>query len=237
MKHFALITFLFPFSLLAAAPSSQSFRVDFTVHTPNSKSASYKGFEDIEIKDGFLIKNSSYFDLKGRLVLEEKVKFLNKSLKLQSYSYKNKVSGVETKALLVNGDKLKVNHREVDKPPQEGEIQWTERSIHGKSFHELILKNWNSLKKGTPLKFDLVLPIRFTSVSFALTLEKKETREGIPFYIYNLAPDSFFIRQFVPEMSFTYKENKNPRIVSFKGPTALPINGETGKTVVVKFSY
>ncbi|SMF68988.1 hypothetical protein [Pseudobacteriovorax antillogorgiicola] len=212
-------------------------RVHFTIHAQDSQEKVYEGYEDIATTAGQLNKKAVYYDLKKQEVMREEVTYNYKDLTLLYYNYENLLTG-ETTLVKNDSGTLNIRYRPgKDQKEKTGELKWQSDFIHGKSFHELIVREFAKLEQGESLKFALALPYRFETIDFRIAPEGRASDKDGTILKLSLAPQSFFIRQFAPKMSFTYRPGSPPKILTYSGPTGLPIDGEKGQQVIVKFNY
>lgn len=225
--------------MTAFAKGHKQYTVSFTVNHGVTDKVLYQGSEDVSHRDGKIYKTTKYFDLNEKLSLEEEAIFTEENIALEFYSYHNHQNGAQTIAKR-NGQKISISYREGPESQSErGTLEWKKNSVHGRSFHEVILRDWQKLVDGLDTEFSLMLLYRFKSVDFRISpINLKNAPQTEPkHYHFALEPSNFFIRQFVPEMTFVYSGGKEPKIISFTGPTGLLVDGKQEQKVVVKFKY
>lgn len=232
-----LIPLLFLPSLLQAYEMEDVKRINFEVRDPDSRELFFNGYETIVQEGPATRKETWYYDLKKTEVQYENVLYNNSSLRVESYRFKNPVTGEETE-LDTTGETMKIKYRpSSDKPYKDGTVAWEKDSYHGKVFNNLILRNWDSLLKGTPIKFGLLLPYRFESLGFQILYKKSAKVDGEDREIFALQPTSLIIRAIAPRMEFHYTKGEKPRIRQFTGPCTIPIQGKKDRMVDIIFSY
>lgn len=221
--------------MFSATAFALSSRIDFTIEQKKTGNVVYSGYEDIVEKDGKVEKKAYYKDPKGNVVQTEFFSYDSKTLQILDYEYINKLTN-ESTILKSTGKDVAISYRgKQEKDYKKGKITWTDTTYHGKTFNQLILKHWDSIVSGKDFEFDLFLPFRFETIPFALVLKEK-TEKGER-YVFAVEAQNFIVRQFAPTLEATYYDKPKRQISSFYGPTTLPINGETGEMVVVKFEF
>jgi hypothetical protein len=212
-------------------------RIDFEVRDPEQRELFFAGTETISTEGPLTRKETWYYDLKKTEVQYERVVYNSSSLRVENYRFKNPVTGEETE-LTTQGDRMKIKYRpDSTKTYQDGSLEWEANAYHGKVFNNLILRNWESLRQGKPLKFDLVLPSRFESLGFQIIYKNKRKVDNEEREIFALQPTSLIIRAIAPRMEFHYTAGEKPRIRQFTGPCTIPIQGKKDRMVDIIFSY
>jgi hypothetical protein len=238
MKLFILLAFtiILP-ARIQAYEMEDVKRIDFEVRDPDNRELFFTGTENITQEGGSTRKETYYYDLKKTEVQYENVLYNNKTLRVEAYQFKNPVTGEETN-LVTKGDAMQIKYRpETREPYKDGTLNWEKSSYHGKVFNNIILRNWASLLKGTPVKFDLVLPYRFESLGFQILYKNAARIYGEEREIFVLQPTSLIIRAIAPRMEFHYTKGEKPRIRQFTGPSTIPIKGKKDRLVDIIFSY
>ncbi len=212
-------------------------RIDFEVRDPGNREVFFKGTEKISQEAASTRKETWYYDLNKTEVQYENVLYNNRSLRVESYRFKNPLTGEETD-VVTQGDTMKIKYRpEFKQAYKEGTLPWPKDGYHGKVFNNLILRHWTSLLQGKPLSFDLVLPYRFESLGFEIVSRKTTKVDGEDREVFALQPTSFIIRAIAPRMEFHYTKGDKPRIRQFSGPCTIPIQGKKDRMVDIIFSY
>ncbi len=240
IKHLPLALILVGAAQVAgAAPYEMEDvkRIDFEVRDPDSKELFFSGYEDISQVSGSTKKETWYYDLGKKEVQYENVVYNNSTLRVEEYQFRNPVTGEDTD-VVTKGDTMKIKYRPgANEAFKDGTLNWEKNAFHGKVFNNLILRNWQSLLSGTPLKFDLVLPYRFESLHFKIVYQKSAKIDGEEREIFALQPTSLIIRAIAPRMEFQYTKGEKPRIRQFTGPCTIPIQGKKDRMVDILFSY
>ncbi|HET9237623.1 MAG TPA: hypothetical protein VFO10_10250 [Oligoflexus sp.] len=228
---------LFVPGILHAYEMEDVKRIDFEVRDPDNRELFFAGTETITAEGPVTRKETWYYDLKKTEVQYENVVYQNQSLRVDSYRFKNPVTGEETD-LVTQGDTMKIKYRpDSTQTYKDGTLTWEANAYHGKVFNNLILRNWESLRQGKPLKFELVLPSRFEALGFQIVYKNKRKVDGEDREIFALQPTSLIIRTLAPRMEFHYTSGAKPRIRQFTGPCTIPIQGKKDRMVDIIFSY
>jgi hypothetical protein len=133
---------------------------------------------------------------------------------------------------------MKIKYRpDSTQTDKDGTLNWDKNAYHGKVFNNLILRNWASLLKGQPIKFDLVLPYRFESLGFQIAYGNSTKVAGEDREVFTLKPTSLIIRAMAPHMEFHYTKGEKPGIRQFTGPCTIPIKSKKDRMVDIIFSY
>lgn len=215
---------------------TKDYRIDFTINDPKSDEVYYKGYEDIKFKDNMVDKKTYYFDLNDKQVQTEFVMFTKDDLVVKSYDYQNELTG-EMSYVRTEKNKIKIRYRPPGGKEKSGEMTWEDQMYHGKTFHQLILRNWAPLTQGKDFEFTLLIPYRFESLGFKIKRKDMKKSDNKTYYTFSLEPQNFIIKQLAPDLEAVYEGGSQPKIKSFYGPTTLPIKGEADRMVLIKFNY
>ena len=189
--------------VFANAPS-KDYQIKFSIHDPKSDKQYFTGYEDITHNEGKVTKKAFYYDDKKKLLQTEFVVFDQNTLKVLDYDYDNRITG-EASKLNVVGNKVKITYVEkAGEKPKLGEMSWEDNMYHGKTFHQLILRNWKTLSQGKEYDFSLLIPYRFESIDFQIVNKGKTKKDGKEVTTIAIEPDSFLIRQFAPKLEAEY---------------------------------
>lgn len=222
------------------AEELETFRLNFTVHNPETDKKVLYGYEDFSYKKDSIEKKAYYFDLKKNLVQTEFATLSHDDkLRLMTYDFSNKLTGEMTEVKSENG-KMQIKYRPANESEiKSGSMAWEKNMYHIKAFHDLILKHWQSLTKGKSFGFTLAVDDAFDSYDFNIVPKGKAKKNGKMIYTFALEADSFFVRQVAPkvETEYTFDKVKGPQLYSFLAPTSVPIGGKTGEMVTIKYSY
>lgn len=227
---------LFFLSLSNNLFASDSEKLSFSVVDPeNETKVFYTGKEQVTKSPSLIKKNAEYYDSKGKIVQKEVFSYNPQSLKPLDSLYHNILTGEKTE-MSDDGDKIKISYTAPEqKEPTEKVVSWSPGTIHGKNLHDFAVSNWDKIVSSQKVKFDLIVPHRFERIAFEIELSEREKDD--PIYTLRVQPENFFIRQFAPKLIARYRlVQSKPEIVSFDGPTNLPINGESGKMVRFLFA-
>ncbi|WP_141734558.1 hypothetical protein [Oligoflexus tunisiensis] len=212
-------------------------RIDFEVRDLDNRELFFSGTETITQDGPRTRKETWYYDQNKKEVQYENVVYNSTHLRVESYRFKNPVTGEETE-LVTQGDVMSIKYREDSTQKyKDGTLRWEPNAYHGKVFNNLILRHWASLRQGKPLKFDLVLPYRFESLGFQIVYKEAAKVDGEDREIFALQPTSLIIRAIAPRMEFHYTTGAKPRIRQFTGPCTIPIKGKKDRMVAIIFSY
>lgn len=212
-------------------------RIEFKILDPDSRELVFEGYEVQSEEAAQSRKQTYYYDLKKNQVYIEDAFFDKATLRVAAYNSLNHLSGEET-VVKTEGEQARVRFRpSASESPKEKLLPWGKEGFHTKVITQLILRNWAQIVGGRPYKFDLLLPFRFESLGFQLVNNKRVTVEGEERQSFLLQPQNFIIRAFVPRMEFQFSVGPKPRVKLYRGPSPLPVHGETNKPLDMVFEY
>ncbi len=149
-----------------------------------------------------------------------------------SYRSENYLTG-ELSEALVSGRKAKVCYRaDASDELNSKEIPWTERTFAGSSVPIFVVKHWDRIKAGESLEFDLFVPFRQEALSFKLTPQFGSAPRTVKVLA---EARNWLIRQFAPNIAFTFVDGDEPMMTGYEGPTQLAVNGDRLARVQIDF--
>ncbi len=196
----------------------------FEVRDPRSGENLYQGEDDNQ--EGARV--TRYFDKNHKETLKETLATADG--KLKSYQSANALTGeaASVNASSSGGYDISYAPGKTEKP-KVLHVKGEKETFVAGNAPELIVKNWNTLMSGKPLKFDLILPNRLEVVPFQLVHREtrkvgEESRE-----VFTLFPQNMLVKTLAPNFEFQYAASKALRQVNF--PSALPVKGAKDKLV------
>ncbi|HYX39727.1 MAG TPA: hypothetical protein VE954_42070 [Oligoflexus sp.] len=237
MRHWRKLgTLVSLLGFITASPAQgkeASDTMEFQIRDPATREVFFQGFEKVHDTGASTRKETFFFDKARKEVLMEDAVYNRETLRMETYVSRSSVTGEET-VLKTEGKSLKISYRaEGDAPFKETTLSWNADTFHGKTFDDLIVRNWDNLLQGKMLKFDLVLPFRLESRGFQIFRTKRTNLDGQDVEVFALQPQNFLLRALVPKMEFFYAPGTRPQLKMFSGPSVIPIQGETNRTVEI----
>lgn len=227
LSHLTILLMLFT-AVTLVAQSNGPKEVKFSVHEAKTGKLYYHGTEKVTY-GSLITKQASYLTPEGTLALSESSSFEASNYKLHNFRYKNHLTG-KTLEVDLHGDTYTIRSlKDKSSDWESKKLPYEENMTHGQCFRELVIREWKKLSSDQAISFKLISPSRFSAYRFEIVRDSSDENR------YLLQPQSFFLKQMVPDMWFTIKGQQKPSIKSFTGPTELPINGKTNQIVEVRF--
>jgi hypothetical protein len=159
--------------------------------------------------------------------------YVPRLLSTVSYRCENYLNGEFTE-VTVSGLKAKVIYRpNASEEHITKEVTWTDRTFAGNALPVFIVKNWDKIKKGESIEFDLFVPFRQETLAFKLTPQFASAPRTIKVMA---EARNWLIRQFAPTISFTFVDGVEPTMTAYDGPTQLAINGDRLARIKIDFT-
>ncbi len=208
----------------------------FSVYDPASGELLVVGEETIETRGEWREKTTLYRSLAGKELMRERVRYHQGTLALEFYQSEYFPSG-EWAETTREGGKLCARYRPQREAPTQSrcEATWAEGVWSGKSLHDIFAREWKKLLKGKTVSMSVIIPSRMRTLDLDLHAVEGQGSEGTK--AFRLEASSWLLRPFVPALEFVYREAWPPRLVSYLGPTTIPIGGDSSKNVRIEFHY
>lgn len=221
--------------------------------------------EEYNTMNGQIISRvTTYTDLKGKKLQEERVAYDAKTLRIQSQSSRNFVTGTKVDMQPVPGessaDTMAVNltfQENAEDEPKTKKLA-SDNLYVGNVMHHIIIRNWQKLTASDKrVVVKLIAPTRLDFYSFRLSgkkvaatkkiVKKTSRKEGLAATttttieettpntrVIILEPDSWIIRSLVDPMEFFYEDG---RLMEFRGITPVVVDDNPYRRTRFKFSY
>ena len=218
-------------------------KIRFTVSDAKTGKGLTRGVETIELNDGVLSKNTTYWpvDDEKNIIQDESCAFDVKTLRPRSYSFRNKFSG-ESVTMSGSGSSPwseKIFYREaVNKPEVVTPFTWNPDIIIGKTLHHVIVRSWKLLSQGGARTFDLFVPMKRDQFKFRVVKKASPQEDDPRSMTVSLELDNWALRQLAPSMLFYYRERDGlPVLERYEGPTTVVIDNDANRKVIIDFQY
>lgn len=224
----------------------------------------FLGEEQNTMNGQIISRVTTYTDLKGKKLQEERVAYDAKTLRIQSQSSRNFVTGtkVDMQPLPAesSSDSMAVNLKFQENAEDEPKTKKlaSDNLYVGNVMHHLIIRNWQKLTESQKrVVVKLIAPTRLDYYSFRLSgkkvaatkkiVKKTSSKDGLAATttttiketapstkVIVLEPDSWIIRSLVDPMEFFYEDG---RLVEFRGITPVVVDDNPYRRTRFKFSY
>ena len=217
-------------------------KITFEVYDAKSKDLISSGTESIQFDGKNIQKTTQYFsaDSQHRLLQTEDSQFDDKTLRIINYSLSNESTGESVLLKMpVGSDDAAVTYKANAKSrAEENTYKWTSQSVIGKTLHHIIVRQWQSILKDEPAKFELFVPMKRDHFAFRVRKDSSYTKDGVKYYVLSLEPQNWAIRSLVLQMDFHYREADGvARLDHYEGATTITIDGKEDRKVTIDFHY
>ena len=207
-------------------------RIDFNIVDLKADRIIATGYEDIRFDGDSYTKETVYFTVAEEEVQRDVVRYRSSDLKVSDYRADNVVTG-ERVRVDVRGDRIDIEYRERASQPAKKDLrlEWTPRTLFGKTLHHVIVRNWDRLMAGETVDFDLLIASKFDQYAFRL----RRDREADGTQVIRLEPQAWVARAVVPALDFYYGPDR--QAVAYEGPSTVTLADGAAENVRINFSY
>ena len=197
----------------------------------------YSGERQVSVANGVVREVTSYRDPAGQEVQHLEAVYREENLGLASYRLRDMVVGREEDLVYKEG---KVEVRFVAKAgadPDTDVVDWQDSFAFSAVVVPLIVRNWERLRGGGELTFDLLVPSRQDTVGFRVRMDRAAELDGAPVTIMRMEPGSWIIRRLVDPMYFAIENAPSHRVLEFQGRSTIPTKSGADQELRMVYRY
>jgi len=197
----------------------------------------YRGEREVSIANGVVKESTSFRDPAGQELQHIEAVYREDNLGVVSYRLRDMVLGREEDLLYKDG---KVQMRFVAKggaSPDTDEVDWRDSIAFSPVVVPLIVRNWDRLRGGGEVVFDLLVPSRQDTVGFRVRMERAGEVEGAPVTVMRMEPGSWILRRLVDPMYFSIEDAPSRRVLEFRGRSTLPTRSGDDQDLRMLYRY
>lgn len=207
----------------------------FEVRDLHNEAIYLRGEEIQSLQNHMIIKETTYRNPENDRVVQHTLCHLKEQdLSLEKYDLINYETGESLRMNRRNEEEVTLEYFVPKKMKQS--VQKSLKFDHdylGDAIHALVTRQWSELMIKGDITFRLFVPNRFDS--FAFRFKKIQNKNGDLWFV--MEPTSFLIRTLAPTMEFIYTDDVHHHLKEYRGPSPVPIAGESEKPVRVLFDY
>ncbi len=184
---------------------------------------------------GKIAINTIYSKPDGTEVQRSESVYETGSLKIASFRMTDNRFG-SLEEIRVSDGKVKLLHRaKAGEETKTEELEWADGLATTATVVEMMARNLDTLKKGEPLSFDLIVPSRLETIGFRLKKDSEAELGGQPVIVIRMEPDSWLIRQLVDPMYFYVTGRPHHRLLEYRG--RVSVKTDEGEPQDLKMVY
>jgi hypothetical protein len=209
-------------ALLALLLVPSPVRADVTVKGRvfyDSPQPSFTFEATVKAKDGKIHNESRYFDMAGKLLIEEEADLEGE--KLTRYVYQQKQTGDFGDATF-EGGKIQMNYTEGGQTSKDTDT-YDPSTVVAPMIQPLLAKHWDELMKDESIKVRYLAIERTDTIGFKFFKDQERVLNGKPVVDILMKPSSFFIAALVSPVRITMLKDAPHWIVETNGRTPIRV--------------
>ncbi|MEA1986473.1 MAG: hypothetical protein U9N76_03150 [Candidatus Marinimicrobia bacterium] len=173
-------------------------------------------------KDGILYKKTDFINEYGKIIIEERGKFISNPFKVLEISIRDVRNGRTEIATKQNDNYILKYIKKTGETTKTKVIDEDGILMHGSFVPMFIIEKYDELsQRGKTIKLKMLVPLRQTFYNFELIKEKTEMVYKQKCNVFKLEATSWVIRALTKPSYFYVTDNKPHQLVKYSGSTLI----------------
>ncbi|MBI3991986.1 MAG: hypothetical protein HY342_01825 [Candidatus Lambdaproteobacteria bacterium] len=233
----ALVALLGALLALPPAVRAQAQTIGLELFELAGGAPKYRGERQVSVTSGVVTEVTSYRDPAGQEVQHVEAVYREENLGVVSYRARDMVIGREEDLLYKDG-KVQMRYvSEAGADPDIDTVDWQNSIAFSPVVVPLIVRNWERLRGGAEVTFDLLVPSRQDTVGFRVRMDGAAELNGAPVTVMRMEPSSWIIRRLVDPMYFAIEDAPSHRVLEFRGRSTIPTKSGGDQDLRMVYRY